>query len=478
MQLPTPPTLSGRARANDPAFVPGSANDGPPLSPSAFYDATPQAQYLPTPATQRHSWTSSEQPWSAATATSSTSGAAHGFAHPGQTISDSDALHRAHSHPSPLHTYDAPMQSPKTLDADDAELTRLEQTRSGIRVPPAPAPEVQLPDSLERAPFADTGVQASLAALRALESPGESLRTIFARQRIFGEPDASVVEMLRESRIWESWVGDEEVRAVCGPRRRRRVGPYPMSEEEVSSGRSVGGRRRRRRADKEMSGRGWVSWSEVDRTESSQVVEPTSKEQSTATTTSPSLLRDRELAAPRLTTSTTQTGSRLTSTKHRTTRSPSTPLVAFPSNDSSSTADPPHPHHPNDRLPRRLHAQHRQRSRSDAHASSTSHSHTFTSSHRTARRDTEKSRYDAQLAQLLLLRDKVLQLESSIGHGLVASDQGEKSFSMDGSVETWSKRRARPSKLGYTVPDIVAWQAGLGGSSSNSNNAVASSTAA
>ncbi|CDW99325.1 hypothetical protein [Sporisorium scitamineum] len=36
---------------------------------------------------------------------------------------------------------------------------------------------------------------------------------------------------------------------------------------------------------------------------------------------------------------------------------------------------------------------------------------------------------------------------------------GDRSYSLDGSV----KMGKRKSKLGYTLPDIVAWQAGLGG---------------
>jgi len=93
----------------------------------------------------------------------------------------------------------------------------------------------------------------------------------------------------------------------------------------------------------------------------------------------------------------------------------------------------------------------RRQSRSDAHATA--------SRTRPARRDSEKSRYDAQLGDLLALRKL-----ASVGRGKYGSSNHEESFqqSRDRKSSTSSRRNSRPSKLGYTLPDIVAWQAALG----------------
>ena len=249
-----------------PAVLTAEGGEGPPLSPSAFYDSKAQTLQLPvrSPGGPRESWNSADGPWSAAVITSgSMLGAVRGMAQPERSVNDNDVLRHALSQPQE-DSYRAMEAQPRAgLEEDeDAELTRLEKSRSGIKSsPPSQRVEsVELPDSIERAPYADTGVQASLAALRALESPGESLRTILARQRMLGELDASVTEFLRESRILDSeaHLDDEEVLAMSGPRHRRRAAPYPSrrdlyysSEELSSSGRSLSGRRaevaRRRR---------------------------------------------------------------------------------------------------------------------------------------------------------------------------------------------------------------------------------------
>lgn len=243
--------------------------EGPPLSPSAFYERSYVVQPNATKASAgpRNSWNSADEPWSADVVTSgSMLSSVRGMARPERAVSNADALRRALSQPAD-HVLRAG-DSDTSLhaggnDDDDAELTRLEKSRSGSKMMPSQQrmDTTELPDSMERAPYADTGVQASLAALRALESPGESLRTILARQRMFGEPDAAVTEFLRESRILESepQFEDEEVLSVSGPRHRRRAAPYPRlsdtrysSEELSSSGRSLSGRqmlaaKRRRR---------------------------------------------------------------------------------------------------------------------------------------------------------------------------------------------------------------------------------------
>lgn len=54
------------------------------------------------------------------------------------------------------------------------------------------------PHDVEEAPYAETGVQASLATLRALESPGKHPKTILARQRILGDSTVSPSGTLRE----------------------------------------------------------------------------------------------------------------------------------------------------------------------------------------------------------------------------------------------------------------------------------------
>ncbi|TKY88510.1 hypothetical protein EX895_002498 [Sporisorium graminicola] len=510
------------------SFVAAGHNDGPPLSPSAFYETNTQVPFVPTaspPVAPRHSWTS-DGAWSASVAAPcSTYGAAGNLSHPERTIGDSHTLHQALAQPTHHHTcHQSIPPSDTILDTTDAEMSRLEKSRSGSRtLPPAsPHTSTQLPDSLERAPYADTGVQASLAALRALESPGESLRTMFARQRMFGEPDASVTEMLRDSHILdgESCLDEEEVRAVSGPRRRRRAAPYPTSSDEVSSsGRSLSvrhfgaarrqGRRRREysgmaeasgTSNAEMSGRGSDSESAtlaavrlvasrarglrkvVDREGEGGTEHGVGQERprhqryvtahSYADLTGPDVQQE-DIPHP---SPPTQSASRTNppSTKHRTPRSPSTPLVAFPQQDyhtATAAAKPvPRDNPQHTRLAHRMDQHHRHRSRSDAHASSTARSSKL-AAHRAARRDTEISRYDAQIAELLLLRDKVLQLESTVGQSFTTSNYGDLAYSVDGSTKT-ARRKSRPSKLGYTVPDIVAWQAGLG--SSSSGNAASS----
>ncbi|SNX87209.1 uncharacterized protein MEPE_05919 [Melanopsichium pennsylvanicum] len=230
-------------------------SERPSLSPSAFYgDKTHFKHPTRSPAGPRASWSSADGPWSAAVTSSSILGAVRGMAAPETMVNDSEVLQRALSQPRDdayRNTDIYSMSHVATKDEDqNAELTRLEKSRSSSGALPRPSKieNIELPDSLERAPFADTGVQASLAALRALESPGESLRTILARQRIFGEPDASVTEFLRESRILNQ--DDEDPLAMRGSRQSRRAAPYPRfrnacysSEELSSSGRSLSGRR-------------------------------------------------------------------------------------------------------------------------------------------------------------------------------------------------------------------------------------------
>ncbi|CBQ73468.1 conserved hypothetical protein [Sporisorium reilianum SRZ2] len=410
---PTHAQWKGKGKRS--SYVSEIVNDGPPLSPSAFYESTPQMPFVPiplSPAATRHSWASSDEPWSATVVTpSSTFGAVRGLARPEQSINDSHALHRALTHPGQHTSVDPPF-----IDDDtDAELSRLEQTRSGSRTLPPPQ-DVHLPDSLERAPYADTGVQASLAALRALESPGESLRTVLARQRIYGEPEASVTELLRDTHVLDSegYLDDEVVLAASGPRRRRRAAPYPTSSDEVSSsGRSWSDRR----VLAAGRGRRQGNWTGMAEVSSASQAEASGRGSDSESAT---------LAAVRL----GSAGAR----------------------DASSTA------------PSLGHGEFAVRQQRPRHQSARSSKLTNL---RTERRDTEKSRYDAQIAELLLLRDKVLQLESSIGHSVT---DGGWAGSVADSVKTF-RTKSRPSKLGYTVPDIVAWQAGLGG-----NRNAASST--
>lgn len=642
--------------------------EGPPLSPSAFYDNRAQTRQLSTrsPAGPRDSWDSAKGPWSAALVTSSaTLGAVRGLARPERAINDAEVLRRALSQPRedtyPSISVDSQINSQGSAEDDDAELSRLEKSRSGSKMlpPPRMVNRTELSDSAERAPYADTGVQASLAALRALESPGESLRTILARQRLFGEPDASVIEFLRESRILESKsrIDDQEVLAMSGPRQRRRAAPYPSlrdsyysSEELSSSGRSLSGRRaqaaRRRRHGNytgmaegssaslaETSGRNSDSegatlaairsarkvstrklaeshapgrrssvphedapaealptashlraWEDLagivpsdkyslekdgrtlattksvaglamtspagyaqseervqrprhdryvtalshpamdrevqqaDRIEPTQAeaerlpevyddgaLSPSANVDSPTSTMSPALLLKHERLASQIPSSTA--GSRIAFPSFRGTqkplldqqrflRSPSLPqdLTRAEDRDTHSldTQTPgtaiSRQETDADRMTRRMLAQQRQRSRSDAHPSSVRNSQARL--RRSGRPDADRSRYDAQLEDLLLLREKVLQLGSSTGHGRFESQdlsfdhgrtnsiQEEPSYSIDRSAmrprksSTSSRRKSRTSKLGYTMPDIMAWQAGLGKSNAVSSKIV------
>ncbi|SPO24294.1 uncharacterized protein UTRI_03562 [Ustilago trichophora] len=415
--VPVPSLEAAIESASNRHFA-ANSKQGPPLSPSATYEAKSQPQIfespLSSPAGPRDSWTSFEEPWSAAVVTSSSMlGAVRGMARPELTVNDKQVLRRALSQPrDDAHgSIDSQTLSPGGPDEDeDAELTRLEKSRSGTKkLPPLRVQQSdELSGSVERAPYADTGVQASLAALRALESPGESLRTILARQRIFGE-DEAVTEFLRESGILnsESHLDDQEVLVMSGPHQRRRSAPHPRdrssyysSEELSSSGKGPSGRRadaarRRRRAN---------NTSKADASCASRA----------------------------------ETSGR------------------------------------------------RQRSRSDIQTSGARDS---MPSNPNGRHRADLSRYDAQLDELLLLREKVLQRGSSTGHGHGRSDsqnasndhggtvsvQGGHSYSIADSARrprkssTSSKRKSRSSKLGYTMPDIMAWQEGLG------NNAAASS---
>lgn len=205
-----------------------------------------------------------------------------------------------------------------------------------------------------------------------------------------------------------------------------------------------------------------VPLSRVDAPESSRFIDSTGDRQTDGFSPTSTTGQKHELAPPHLPTSTSPSEPLTThppSAQHRTTHPPSTPLLPFPTHNPSTnpntpTASPLPPLH-NQTTPLRTTQHHRHRSCSDAHPSS-SRSTKLATSHRSTRRDTHKTRYDAQIAELLLLlHDKVLQLENSIGHSL----DGDRSYSLDGSV----KMGKRKSKLGYTLPDIVAWQAGLGG---------------
>lgn len=667
----------------------GGVGDGPPLSPSAFYETKPQMLLHPAkaPAGPRGSWSSADGPWSAAVVTSSSMvGAVRGMASPERTITDGDVLRRALAQPRDDRedAYRAREQQTTSSgavidDDDDAELTRLEKSRSGSKIVSLQKSRSESTDdtgSVNRAPFADTGVQASLAALRALESPGESLRTILARQRIFGEPDASVAEFLRESHILDSETcpDEQDLLAMSGPRTRRRAAPYPRlsdsrysSEELSSSGRSLSGRRaeraRRRRQTNytgmaeassaslaETSGRGsdsegatlaairfvrsrtargstdsrafevagerrvsttrangnvtrdassasqvkaWEDLAGIGKVRQGSLVAPPSRLDmaeaiahregkepdlpltlpigslehenqvqrprhdryvtatsqpgitsslddqdvrdladqtqdavsrppdfdreeglspnpnlaSPASTMSPALLLKHERVASQAPSSTTLGGSRIAFPSssmqsghlvdQRYMQSPSLPqdLASAGHGDPDSYGTPPiaaaskRAENDTDRMTRRMLGQQRQRSRSDVHVSSVRNSKVGL--HRSKHHQARMSRYDAQIEDLLLLREKVLQLEgsrnhgrfdsfatSSIQHGGAMSIQDDRSYSIDQSIasarksSTSSKRKSRPSKLGYTMPDIVAWQAGLGNNNSHAPSAV------
>ncbi|GAK68176.1 uncharacterized protein PAN0_047d6412 [Moesziomyces antarcticus] len=248
--LPTIPT--GRMQNKFHAMGPrrplaalANGGTGPPLSPSAFYETRSSLNPLPlrSPAGPRLSWSSTEVAGSPAVASF------QGI--PLLTSNEgTDVLRRALSQPRDVDPQRLG-QEDGIADVDDAELSRLEMSRSGSKLTsPAREAFAGRVDSVEPAPYADTGVQASLAALRALESPGESLRTILARQRMFGEPDASVTELLRETMPQD----DTEVLEMSGPRPRRRSAPYARpdssrySSDEFSSssmGRAHAARRRR-----------------------------------------------------------------------------------------------------------------------------------------------------------------------------------------------------------------------------------------
>ncbi len=90
---------------------------------------------------------------------------------------------------------------PATATEDKDVSKRLGHSKSSSKVWPRDD-AFEHPVNVEKAPYADTGVQASLAALRALESPGEDPRTILARQRILGETDPSMGERLNSSQLF------------------------------------------------------------------------------------------------------------------------------------------------------------------------------------------------------------------------------------------------------------------------------------
>ncbi|KAJ9479568.1 Vacuolar targeting, actin-related protein [Pseudozyma hubeiensis] len=591
--------------------VPRDAQEGPPLSPSAFYEGSCQRLKRPvaSPMGPRQSWSSAEDQSSAAVMTPiSTQGLVRGIDSPGDAKSEGSVFGNTLVDSQMPSTWNGNRYS-STLagtpdDDQEDELLQLEKSRSGrdILLPPPPSSkDIDLPDSVERAPYADTGVQASLAALRARESPGESLRTILARQRILGEPDDSMTEFLRESNILdtESRLEEEAMRAVSGPRRRRRSAPYPQSsgsryssDELSSSGRSLSGfraeaaRRRRQRnitgmadasgswvsgtgvreSDSESTmltairlGRSLVKNASADtgtvegvsdlnvheaRREASVASETTEMQPARGIVSASSVAPRRESVSPvqdrflrtyqdehagrpkrprhqRYVTALSQSDSTAPSAQpdvqlpdtvaqsdtlrssqsnedgraHTTSRSVSMPHAhtklirhgskhGLEASNARTTKFPAEA--PDDRMTQRMLAQRqRQRSHSDTHTSA-SRSSKFTS-RRTGRLDDERSRYDAQIEDLLLLREKVLQLEASIGHvrqtDLRASfdDDQRGSVSMEDPTRRSrkssisSKRKSRPSKLGYTMPDIVAWQAGLGDSIS-SNRAGAMQT--
>lgn len=577
--------------------VPRGAHEGPPLSPSAFYEGSFQRLKRPvaSPMGPRQSWSSAEDQSSPAVMTPvSTQGLVRGIDSPGDAKSEGSGFGKTLVDAQTPSTWNG-NRYPSTLaatvdDEQDVELLRLENTRSGRGSLPRPPPSSGssgLPDSLERAPYPDTGVQASLAALRARESPGESLRTILARQRILGQPDESMTEFLRESHILdaESRLEEEAMRAASGPRRRRRSAPYPQSggsryssDEFSSSGRSLSGfraeaaRRRRQRNNTGMAdasgswtfrmgaresdsestmltairlGRSLVKNTLADtgtvedvsdlnehdaRLEASVAPETTEVQPARRIVSASSVAPRRESVSPVqdtfLRTHQDEHAGRPKRPRHQryvTAPSQADPTAlsaqpnaqlpdtvaqsdtlqpsqsnedgsAYPTSRSVST---PHAHiRPiwngskhgleasdarttkfpeealDDRMTQRMLAQRqRQRSHSDTHTSA-SRSSKFTS-RRAGRLDDERSRYDAQIEDLLLLREKVLQLEASIGHvrqtDLRASfeDDQRGSVSMEDLARRSrkssisSKRKSRPSKLGYTMPDIVAWQAGL-----------------
>lgn len=93
--------------------------------------------------------------------------------------------------------------------------------------------------SLEWTPYVDAGVQASLAALRARESPGDRLRTILARQRILGESKVVEPEIFQEARSLRSrslFQDDVEVRVASKPAARIRASLYrQLSDSRYAS---------------------------------------------------------------------------------------------------------------------------------------------------------------------------------------------------------------------------------------------------
>ncbi|GAC75944.1 hypothetical protein PANT_19d00028 [Moesziomyces antarcticus T-34] len=592
-----------------------SGGTGPPLSPSAFYETRSNLNALPlrSPAGPRLSWSSTEVAGSPAVA--SFQGV------PLLTsIEGPDVLRRALSQPRDVDVQRLGHED-GIADVDDAELSRLEMSRSGSKLPsPARDAFAGRVDPVEPAPYADTGVQASLAALRALESPGESLRTILARQRMFGEPDTSVIDIVRGSMLQD----DTEVLEMSGPRPRRRSAPYARpgssrySSDEFSSssmGRAHAARRRRQRnftglaeassaSMEETSGRSdsegatlaairlarsrsragsssapqtrdgrrqrrpqspasrRKAWEELagvardgnrppaqdvssnipdvaltppdpgvddehrqqrpgleryatavsqhhaasddgqpgpsasglpsagreDRLDVSGEGVPNSNMTSPASTMSPALLLKHERVASQVPSSIGPAGSRVafpSSVATGGSRSIQPASLRSASMLYESSIDTRRGTYGMDEresslatelTAERMHHP-RQRSRSDVHALRSRNS-----------RIDKASRYDAQLEELLLLREKVLRLErsgkygrfdsinsASVNHAASLSIEGD--HARDSELLTGrprhssisSKRKSRPSKLGYTTPDIMAWKAGLGSGSTTSS---------
>lgn len=364
--------------------------EGPPLSPSAFNTRTSKTlPLLPnSPVPARSSWESIDGPWSAAVVTSSSVlGSVRGLARPQRKLSDSQLLQRALPPP------------PMSVD-HDAELIRLEKSRSGSNDASLASPTSQTTHpvgTVERAPLAETGVQASLATLRALESPGESLRSVLARQRMFGEPGSSFIELLRGSQLLSSASSghgsDSEDTTLAA---------QPLADAGSSAVPAFGNTDKKTRINSRSHDSYVTALSQNDETPAPVQPDDPKSGPDTAEHEIPS-------------------------------------NITFPTsvaNDGSVTSE--------QRTERR-------QSRSDAHATA--------SRTRPARRDSEKSRYDAQLGDLLALRKR-----ASVGRGKYGSSNHEEDFqqSRDRKSSTSSRRNSKPSKLGYTLPDIVAWQAALG----------------
>ncbi|EPQ26034.1 uncharacterized protein PFL1_06487 [Pseudozyma flocculosa PF-1] len=241
--LPQIPEPHGQAERRNSA---GPSESGPPLSPSAVYPGMGHGIKLDG----RQSWSSSDGPWSAEVVSQSQALApARGLAVAQQASLGRQAAHASHLD-ALLSPGNADSRVGRPLPAQLAGVMEASiEDRSSLLARQSSSGSTS--GGSGKAPFADTGVQASLAALKALESPGSDPRTFWARQRILGERDTSAQASTFNGDPPTNEASDE----LLGSRQRRRMDPYSTARSLRSSDgfSSSGSRQVRRRRNTDTS---------------------------------------------------------------------------------------------------------------------------------------------------------------------------------------------------------------------------------